>query len=47
MSNKTMVEVLPELGSVSIGRMNWNLGAAALYEEAVRRGEGLVADSGP
>lgn len=47
MSNKTVVGVLPELGSVSLGRINWNLGAAALYEEAVRRGEGLVAESGP
>ena len=47
MSNKTLVEVLPALGSVSLGRINWNLGAAALYEEAVRRDEGLVADSGP
>jgi len=47
MSNKTVVEVLPEVGSVSLGRINWNLGAAALYEEAVRRGEGLVSESGP
>ena len=47
MSKKTVVEVLPELGSELLGRMNWNLGAAALYEEAVRRGEGMVAESGP
>ena len=47
MSNKIAVEALPELGSVSLGRINWNLGAAALYEEAIRRGEGIVAESGP
>ena len=28
-------------------RLRWNLGEAALYEEAVRRGEGLVAEGGP
>jgi phosphoenolpyruvate carboxykinase (ATP) len=29
------------------GRVHWNLPAAALYEEAVRRGEGLIAAEGP
>ncbi len=47
MSEKIVVEVLPELGNVSLGRINWNLGTAALYEEAIRRGEGTVAESGP
>src|SRR5262249_34872061 len=28
-------------------RVLWNLPAAALYEEAVRRGEGLIAAEGP
>ena len=28
-------------------RVYWNLGTAALYEEAVRRSEGLVAETGP
>ena len=29
------------------GAVHWNLGTAALYEEAVRRGEGVVAEHGP
>ena len=29
------------------GPVHWNLGAAALYEEAVRHGEGVVAEHGP
>ena len=37
MSNKIAVEALPELGSVSLVRINWKLGAAALYEEAILR----------
>src|SRR5918912_4248727 len=28
-------------------RVRWNLSAAALYEEAIRRQEGLIAASGP
>src|SRR3954471_17161607 len=28
-------------------RVKWNLSTAALYEEAVRREEGLIAESGP
>jgi phosphoenolpyruvate carboxykinase (ATP) len=28
-------------------RLRWNLGDAALYEEAVKRGEGLIAEGGP
>ena len=27
--------------------LHWNLGTAALYEEAVRHGEGVIAESGP
>ena len=29
------------------GRTYWNLGTASLYEEALRRNEGIVAESGP
>ena len=29
------------------GETRWNLGTAALYEEAIRRGEGTVAETGP
>ena len=47
MNNKTVVDVLPGLSSASVGRIEWNLGAAALYEEAVRRGEGMISESGP
>ena len=31
----------------SPARVEWNLGIAALYEEAARRGEGLIAEEGP
>ena len=34
-------------GFRNLESVNWNLGAAALYEEAVRRGEGHVAKHGP
>ena len=34
-------------GFRNLKSVNWNLGAAALYEEAVRRGEGHVANNGP
>ena len=34
-------------GFRNLKSVNWNLGAAALYEEAVRRGEGDVATNGP
>ncbi len=35
------------VGLYNTGRVFWNLSAAALYEEAQRRGEGQVADHGP
>ena len=38
---------LEALGLVRSGRVHWNLSTAALYEEAVRRGEGLIAAEGP
>ncbi len=42
--------ITPSLASHGItrsGQVSWNLGTAALYEEALRRGEGLLAESGP
>jgi phosphoenolpyruvate carboxykinase (ATP) len=38
---------LEALGIVRSGRVHWNLSPAALYEEALRRGEGLLAAEGP
>jgi phosphoenolpyruvate carboxykinase (ATP) len=35
------------LGSGRVGRIHWNLGPAALYEEALRRQEGVLACDGP
>ena len=34
-------------GILQPARVHWNLGTAALYEEAVRRHEGVVAETGP
>ena len=38
---------LEALGIVRSGRVHWNLGTAALYEEALRRSEGHLAADGP
>ena len=43
--------VVPKFGIESLGLKNlsnvhWNLSVPALYEEAIRRGEGAVADGG-
>jgi phosphoenolpyruvate carboxykinase (ATP) len=38
---------LEALGIVRSGRVHWNLSPAALYEEAIRRGEGVLAADGP
>jgi phosphoenolpyruvate carboxykinase (ATP) len=38
---------LEALGIVRSGRVHWNLSPAALYEEAIRRGEGIIAAEGP
>ena len=38
---------LEALGIVRSGRVHWNLGPAGLYEEAIRRGEGILAAEGP
>ena len=37
---------LETLGLKNLGNVHWNLSVPALYEEAVRRGEGQVADGG-
>ena len=34
-------------GITGCGEVHWNLGTAALYEEAIRRNEGIVAEGGP
>jgi len=38
---------LEALGLVNLGKVYWNLSVPALYEEAVFRGEGRIADCGP
>lgn len=38
---------LEEYGIENPGEVRWNLTTPALYEEAVRRGEGLIAQQGP
>jgi phosphoenolpyruvate carboxykinase (ATP) len=38
---------LEALGLARSGPVHWNLSAAALYEEAIRRNEGLLAAGGP
>jgi phosphoenolpyruvate carboxykinase (ATP) len=38
---------LSEHGFVNLARVHWNLSTASLYEEAVRRREGLVVEAGP
>src|SRR3954466_14235473 len=38
---------LEDVGIEGAAKAHWNLGIAALYEEAVRRGEGLIAADGP
>ena len=38
---------LEEVGIVRAGRVHWNLSPAVLYEEALRRGEAVLAAEGP
>ena len=38
---------LEALGILRSGRVHWNLSPASLYEEALRRGEGILAAEGP
>ena len=35
-----------QVGSIRVGKANWNRNTAILFEEAVRRGEGRVAQGG-
>jgi len=46
MPKVTPVDLVAELGDARVERAHWNLGTAALCEEAVRRGEGTLAESG-
>ncbi|MHA1113181.1 MAG: phosphoenolpyruvate carboxykinase (ATP), partial [Alphaproteobacteria bacterium] len=34
-------------GLANLARAHWNLGVPSLYEEAIRRGEGVLAQGGP
>ena len=36
-----------DVEGIAAARVYWNLTAPALYEEAVRRGEGVIAADGP
>ncbi|HEX4269913.1 MAG TPA: phosphoenolpyruvate carboxykinase (ATP), partial [Rhizomicrobium sp.] len=47
MSQSNTAHGLERQGFRNLKSVNWNLTAPALYEEAVRRGEGHVAKSGP
>ena len=38
---------LDAVGMQGAARVHWNLGVAALYEEAVKRGEGVISIDGP
>ena len=38
---------LETIGITNPGQVHWNRGTAALYEEAIRRGEGVIAEGGP
>jgi phosphoenolpyruvate carboxykinase (ATP) len=37
---------LDQVGITRAGHVNWNLGTAPLYEEAIRRGEGQLSIDG-
>src|SRR6187402_230949 len=38
---------LDAVGMQGASRVHWNLGVAALYEEAIKRGEGVISVDGP
>jgi phosphoenolpyruvate carboxykinase (ATP) len=46
-TTKAAMPGLAAHGISTSGDVHWNLTAAALYEEAVRRGEGMIAAEGP
>ena len=39
--------LLQTIGITKPGPVHWNRGTAALYEEAIKRGEGVIAEGGP
>ena len=43
----SIASLLERHGILNPGRVHWNRGTAALYEEAIRGHEGIVAESGP
>ncbi len=47
MTSSTVRQRSLDLEGIAAGRVQWNLTAAELYEEAIRRGEGMVAEGGP
>ncbi|HEV2748855.1 MAG TPA: phosphoenolpyruvate carboxykinase [Allosphingosinicella sp.] len=47
MAHRVPAHGLAEQGIATAARLHWNLGAPALVEQAVRRGEGLLAKDGP
>ncbi len=47
MADRVPAHGLSAQGIETPARLNWNLGTAALVEQAVRRGEGLLAKDGP
>jgi phosphoenolpyruvate carboxykinase (ATP) len=47
MSTELLEDKLREMGLVNIYELHWNLSTAHLYEEAIRRREGLFAHLGP
>lgn len=40
-------KILEDIGLTNLGNVYWNPGAAFLYEQAIRRREGLLAHQGP
>ena len=46
-SDTSVTAALASHGITRPGKLYWNLGTAALYEEAIRRHEGIVAENGP
>ncbi len=47
MSSEVLEDKLREMGLINIYDIHWNLSSAQLYEEAIRRREGLFAHLGP
>ena len=41
------LEELKKIGILQVKRVYWNLNEPELYEEAIRRGEGIIASAGP